>query len=69
MSKEDYFVLEEYEDHIIVGFGFSHFNRDCDEYIIHNNCQYKWGPLEAMRLDEASHLCAKRRYNLYKKLA
>jgi hypothetical protein len=56
------YVLEEYDDSIVVGFTFMHFNADAPLFLKYKDTTYCRELLECVPNNMASTLCSCRRY-------
>ena len=59
---KDMAVISEDGDTITVGFGFSHFNKECEEIIYHEGSPYSWGPLAFIPDRFSGSFCSCREY-------
>lgn len=59
---DEYYLLEDNGDQIVIGMGFKHFNKDCAPFICVNGNRYNAGPLTIIPKNMANCICSAREY-------
>lgn len=62
IGEDDVYLLHDYHDRIVVGFGFKYFNQDAPDVILYRGLKWSRGNLDVIPARYSSIICSARQY-------